>query len=112
MSDEQSPTAFRHTLDRLHPEIEENPDLPSLPAKVVSWDVASLEYKTIGLHNHCGYEVYLRNIIGYSGKSGDSTHVNFNAKHTKINSDGVNFIMYETRMHLLEAELGQKAPLA
>ena len=39
MSDEQSPTAYTSPL-YISPEIEEKPDLPSLPAKVVSWDVA------------------------------------------------------------------------
>ena len=108
MSDEQSPTAYTSPL-YISPEIEEKPDLPSLPAKVVSWDVAeekemanlkgeiskqkenmavlenkatqlqeqldrkvilaetniasgvkvaSLEYKMIALHNHCGYEEF------------------------------------------------------
>ena len=108
MSEEQSPTTYTSPLYE-SPEIEENPDPPSVPEKVVSWDVAeekemanlkgeiskykenmavlenkatqlqkqldrkvilaetniasgvkvaSLEYKMIALHNHCGYEEF------------------------------------------------------
>ena len=39
MSEEQSPTTYTSPLYE-SPEIEENPDPPSVPEKVVSWDVA------------------------------------------------------------------------